>query len=171
MARTRLAAGGPSAFYPTDLPTQGLPHESDGWRRSGNDCWTHFYGMEDHTIPGDLPSRWRDRAETLRTYGDPNSARLWEIAAVELERAWGTFGEQTLSLAEAARVSGFTANHLGSLVKRGKITNAGRTGAPRIRRSDLPLKTPGGPGRPRRPRAVPTRETIRAIARTIPEEG
>lgn len=40
-----------------------------------------------HTIPGDLPALRRERAETLRTYGDPTSARPWDIAAAELERA------------------------------------------------------------------------------------
>ena len=45
----------------------------------------------------------------------------------------------------AARVSGYTADHLGALVKRGKIPNAGRTGAPRIRRQDVPRKKPDVP--------------------------
>jgi hypothetical protein len=122
-----------------------------------------------HIIPGDLPEIWRKRAETLRTYGDPNSARLWEIAAVEVERAMELFGQETLSLTEAGRESGFTADHLGSLVKRGKIPNAGRTGAPRIRRHDLPQKRPGGPGRPTRPHAV-DREHVRRIANSFKEE-
>jgi len=118
-------------------------------------------------IPGDLPAIWRERAETLRTYGDPNSARLWDIAAVELERATQLFTAETLSLTEAARASGYTADHLGSLVKRGKIPNAGRTNAPRIRRSDLPPnKRPGGRGRPARPKSVPSRSDIHAIAQS-----
>ena len=70
------------------------------------------------TILGDLPSRWRERAETLRSFGDPNSARLWDIAAVELERAQALFATETLSLTEAARVTGYTPDHLGSLLKR-----------------------------------------------------
>jgi hypothetical protein len=122
-----------------------------------------------HIIPGDLPAVWRERAETLRTYGDPNSARLWNIAAVELERAMEVFGQETLSLTEAARESGFTADHLGALVKRGKIPNAGRTGAPRIRRIDLPQKRLGGPGRPPRPQSV-DREHVRRIANSFKEE-
>lgn len=102
-------------------------------------------------VPGDLPSLWRERADYLREYGDPNSARLWLLAAVELERALEVFGAETLSLTEAAEVSGYSAGYLGSLVKRRTIPNAGRKGAPRIRRADVPLKRPNGPGRPARP--------------------
>lgn len=112
--------------------------------------------MDHSTIPGDLPIEWRKRADFLRQYGDPNTARLWELAATELERAMAVMGEQTLSLTEAARVSGYTPDHLGALVKKGKIPNAGRSGAPRIRRCDLPVKEPGGPARPPHPQAVPT---------------
>ena len=127
----------------------------------------------DKIIPGDLPARWRERAETLRSFGDPNSARLWDIAAVELERAQALFAAETLSLTEAARVSGYTPDHLGSFVKRGKIPNAGRTNAPRIRRQDLPpSKRPGGRGRPARPKSpVPSRHDIHRIAQShIKEE-
>lgn len=120
-------------------------------------------------IPGDLPALWRERAAFLREYGDPNSARLWELAAVELERAWGTFEGETLSLTDAARASGYTADHLGALVKRGKIPNAGRSGAPRIRRHDLPQKPSHGPGRPARPQPV-EHEHIRRIANAFEEE-
>lgn len=119
------------------------------------------------TIPGDLPTVWRERAETLRTYGDPNSARLWDIAAVELERALEVFAGETLSLRDAARESGFTADHLGALVKSGKIPNAGRKGAPRIRRQNLPSpKQAGGPGRPSSRKSVLTRNDIHAIAQS-----
>ena len=118
-------------------------------------------------IPGDLPAVWRERANTLREFGDPNTARLWDIAAVELERAMELFAAETLSLTEAARVTGYSRDHLGSLVKRGKIANAGRTNAPRIRRSDLPpKKKPGGRGRPSRPKSVPSRTDIHAIAQS-----
>jgi hypothetical protein len=118
-------------------------------------------------IPGDLPALWRERAETLRTYGDSTCARLWDIAAAELERAMELFAAETLSLTEAARESGYTADHIGSLVKRGKIPNAGRTNAPRIHRHDLPpKKKPGGRGRPARPKSVPSRNDIHAIAQS-----
>ena len=48
--------------------------------------------------------------------------------------------EVTLNLQEAAAESGFSADHLGALVRQGKIPNVGRPKAPRIRRSDLPQK-------------------------------
>jgi hypothetical protein len=119
-------------------------------------------------LPGDLPALWRARAETLRQYGDANSARLWDIAATELEHALELFGAETLTLVEAARESGYTPDHIGALVKRGQIPNAGRTHAPRIRRSDLPpKKEPGGRGRPARSRFVPSSDGIRRITTTI----
>ncbi len=95
-----------------------------------------------------LPAQWRQRAALLQEYGDPNTARLWLLAAVELERALETFNDDTLSLVEAARVSSYTAHHLGALVRAGTIPNAGRFGAPRIRRADLPTKSPSKSGRP-----------------------
>jgi hypothetical protein len=59
----------------------------------------------DRIIPGDLPALCRERAEPLRSFGDPACARLWDIAAVELERAQALFAAETASLTEAARVS------------------------------------------------------------------
>jgi hypothetical protein len=94
-------------------------------------------------------------AHFLRDYGDTNVARQWELAARELDAALEAHGDDTLSLKEASRASGYTADHLGLLVKRGTIPNAGRIGAPRIRRADLPIKEAEGPGRPRRKHLAP----------------
>ncbi|MHC4088863.1 MAG: hypothetical protein ACYSVY_01035 [Planctomycetota bacterium] len=109
-----------------------------------------MFGGGENRILGDLLTLWRQRADYLNQFGDPNSARLWMLAAAELEEELEVFGDQTLTLTEAARVSGFTAGYLGLLVKQKKLPNAGRTGAPRIRRADLPMKNPDGPGRPAR---------------------
>ena len=51
----------------------------------------------------------------------------------------------TFWLVEAARESGYSADHLGRLVRDGKIPNAGRPGAPRIARRDLPRKAHAPP--------------------------
>ncbi len=127
-------------------------------------------GMEPNRTlsPGDLLAQWRERAQLLSDYGDPNSARLWRLAAVELEQALRALGAETLTLVEAAVVSGYTANHLGSLVRKGKIPNYGRTNAPRVRRADLPIKQPTSPGRPAtRQRKTTAGEDISSITRKL----
>jgi hypothetical protein len=88
------------------------------------------------TMPDVLPATWRERAHYVREYGDSNTARLWVLAAKELEAALAAHGQETLTLVQAARESGFTADHLSASIKKGRIPNAGRDGAPRIRRSD-----------------------------------
>ena len=100
-----------------------------------------------------LPQTWRERAAYLEQFGDPTSARLWKLAAMELERSLQSVADETLSLAEAAQLSGYTLDHLGDLIRQGKLPNAGRPGAPRIRRADLPTKNPQGRGRPPRRRS------------------
>ena len=44
------------------------------------------------------------------------------------------------SLVEASRESGYSADHLGRLVREGKTPNAGRPGARRVALKDLPRK-------------------------------
>ena len=109
-----------------------------------------------HTYPPGPPSTlsttWRERAELLANFGDPNCARIWQLAAQELDQALQAHGEERLTLAEAARESGYSQDHLGALVRRGKLPNAGRRGVPLIRRSDLPIKPSTSPGRPATPR-------------------
>ena len=101
--------------------------------------------------PADLLTAWRERAAYLESFGDPTSAKLWRLAAVELEHVLQALGAETLTLTEAAALSGYSADHLGWLVKKGKLRNYGRKNAPRLRRGDLPLKSPTKPGRPRQP--------------------
>ena len=73
------------------------------------------------STPGDLPGIWRERAEFLQDFRDPTSARLWLLAAVELDRSLQALGEETLSLVQGARESGYTSDHLGSLVRRAVV--------------------------------------------------
>ena len=110
-------------------------------------------------IPASLLPLWRERAAYLQQFGDPQSARLWQLAAVELEHALKAVGDETLTLVEAAALSGYSVDHLGWLVKKGKLANHGRKHAPRIRRADLPVKTTSKPGRPVRPQIPAGRAT------------
>ena len=88
-----------------------------------------------------LPVEWKARAKNLRRWaGASEAATAWETAAAELEAALSGEEEELLDLQAASTVSGYSADHLGRLVRQGRIPNAGRRNAPKIRLSDLPRK-------------------------------
>ncbi len=60
---------------------------------------------------------------------------LNDLAALQVHE-----DDQLLTLKEAADRSGYSTDHLGRLIRDGTIPNAGKPGAPRIRRGDLPQK-------------------------------
>ena len=101
-----------------------------------------------------LPADWRRQAMALRRYGGETPAVALESCAAELEATLRDRDETTFSLVQAARESGYSADHLGRLVRDGKIPNAGRPGAPRIARRHLPRKaqTPPKPQLAEEPR-------------------
>lgn len=93
------------------------------------------------TTVHDLPTQWRDRANDLRKWAAADgAATAWEAAATELERTLLERDDEVLTLTAAAQESSYSADHLGRLVREGKIANAGRPNAPRVRRGDLPIK-------------------------------
>lgn len=88
-----------------------------------------------------LPDIWRARAAELRrTAAAEGPAVAFECAAGELADAIGEAADELLTLPQAARICGYTADHLGRLVRAGILTNRGRRNAPRLRRGDLPMK-------------------------------
>jgi len=89
-----------------------------------------------------LPADWRGKAKALRRYGSETAALVLDLCADDLETTIRERDETTLSLVEAARESGYSRDHLGRLVRDGKIPNAGRPNAPRIARRHLPRKAP-----------------------------
>ena len=93
------------------------------------------------TSPTTLSSRWRIRAKLFRDHADESVARAYEKCAEELDAERQEQDDRLLNLQEAADLSGYSADHLGRLVRGEKIQNAGRHGAPRIRIKDLPRKT------------------------------
>jgi hypothetical protein len=82
---------------------------------------------------------WRDRAASLRRHA-PEVANAWEDAASELEASLRHTGADLLSLQAAARESGYSSDHLGRLIRTGRLTNHGREHAPKVRRGELPRK-------------------------------
>ena len=88
-----------------------------------------------------LAASWRQEAQDFRErYHDDRSARLCEVHASELETAEREVAVEMVTLSEAARVSGYTERHLRALIASGVLANAGRKGAPRLLRSQLPRK-------------------------------
>jgi len=118
-----------------------------------------------------LPADWRGKAKALRRYGSETAALVLDLCAEDLETTIRDRDETTLSLVEAARESGYSREHLGRLVRDGKIPNAGRLNAPRIARIHLPRKaTP--PAAPPLVRDAPRRElSNRQIVQSIIQRG
>lgn len=110
----------------------------------------------------ELVNRWRERAGNLRNWGATETARSFACAADELEAALAERDDELLTLVQAAQVCGYTADHLGRLVRAGTLPNRGRPKAPRLRRGDLPHR-PGTVTRPDDMEAV----VRRAIAGVI----
>ena len=98
--------------------------------------------MKDRQTVESLPADWRKQAKSLRRYGGETPAIAIERCADDLETTLVERDETTLSLVEAARESGYSRDHLGRLVRDGKIPNAGLPNAPRIARIHLPRKAP-----------------------------
>lgn len=96
-------------------------------------------------IPSALPPAWRARAAELEPFAS-GAAAAFRQAADELEEAIRQAEDAELTLAEASRESGLAQRTLRLKVASGVIPNAGRKGAPRIRRRDLPRRAGSGGG-------------------------
>lgn len=111
---------------------------------------------------------WRLEADRLELRGLVEPARVIRSLADELEASLSHQGAEILTLRQASAESGYSAGHLRRLVSAGEVENAGRRGAPRIRRRDLPRKRGGLT----RPGAASTLERSKAaIARSIANQG
>jgi hypothetical protein len=96
----------------------------------------------------DLPGVWRALAQQQRSLGADPQARTLEWCADQLEAAFHRSDHELLSLYRAAQESGYSTDHLGRLLREGKIPNSGRKSKPMIRRIDLPHKWSEGKGKP-----------------------
>ena len=90
----------------------------------------------------DLASEWRRRATMLREYGADGQAAAVEACAIELTDAVKHWQDEPLTLDQAAEETGYSYSSLQQKVAAGEIPNIGDKGRPRVRRCDLPLKTP-----------------------------
>ena len=91
--------------------------------------------------PADLALEFRSTAKVFREHADESVAIAYEKCANRVEQAFNEEDNVLLNLQQAAEESGYSTDHLGRLVRGGKIPNAGRPGAPRIARRDLPTQS------------------------------
>ncbi len=103
----------------------------------------HVYDGRGPMTSRDLATRWRADAEVLDRNGAEQLARICRTHADEIDHALQQEADEALSLTEAAAASGYSTDRLRHMITEGKISNAGRRGAPRIRRGDLPVKPRG----------------------------
>jgi hypothetical protein len=97
--------------------------------------------MHHARTPTDLPDLWRALAVQQRSLGAEAQARTLEFCADHLTATVLHMTDELLSLHSAAQESGYNVDHLGRLLREGKIPNSGRKAKPLIRRRDLPAKT------------------------------
>lgn len=112
-----------------------------------------------------LLSRWELHANTLRSFGASGQAEAVQRCMMELQDALKAQDDELLSLQQAAQICGYTADHLGRLVRQGLLQNLGRRRAPRVRQADLPRKAANLPARVFRPHLVGAdpRQVARAV--------
>ncbi len=85
--------------------------------------------------------RWQQKRDWLELIGaSANASTLIDELLTEVETLCRERGEETLDLASASALSGYTRDHLSRLLRAGAIPNAGRRGAPRIQRCHLPRR-------------------------------
>jgi hypothetical protein len=90
----------------------------------------------------ELRQHWLAEAAHLRPFNG-GAAHAFEQCARELEELERTTENEVLTLEQAAKVSGYHADSLRHKIAAGELPNAGRKGAPRVRRKDLPRRVHG----------------------------
>ena len=85
--------------------------------------------------------RWLTRRDELRRlHALVDGATLCEALLADLDATLRAEHSVALSLRDAAQLSGYSADHLGRLLRAGTLPNVGRPHAPKIRIADLPRK-------------------------------
>ena len=116
--------------------------------------------------PDEFVTKWTTEAEVMRQRGVLlNGALLLEAILRDFDAVTRGRAGELLTPTDGATESGYSAEYLGALIRQGKIQNAGRPHAPRIRRQDLPRKASRLPDPP--PSLKLVGATPRQIARAI----
>ena len=87
-----------------------------------------------------LLDEWRHEADVLRRHGCPQQAELLQNAMRQVEGLLTAQSNAPVPLAEAVRLSGYSASQFRRWLKDGTVRNVGTRGAPAVMRGDLPRK-------------------------------
>jgi len=88
-----------------------------------------------------LVARWQTRrVEWKRLGAHVDGAAVADEVLADLALLEQFENDEILSLEAASTVSGYSRDHIARLIRQGRIPNAGRPNAPRVRRRDLPRK-------------------------------
>jgi hypothetical protein len=91
--------------------------------------------------PGELRELWTARREMLDKIGAyVDGPRIIGEFLADVAELNDRERKSFLSLKDAAALSGYSVEHLGRLVREGRIRNHGRKGAPRVRADELPSR-------------------------------
>jgi hypothetical protein len=94
--------------------------------------------------PQEFRAKWGAEADAMRRRGAVvNGAAVLDEVLADFASLTQGEAEALLNLQHASQESGYSADHLGRLIRDGTIPNAGRPNAPKIRRGDLPRKAAG----------------------------
>lgn len=89
----------------------------------------------------DLTAKYEQLQSTLTHVGAlVDAGRLISAFLADVEALRRAEADETLSIAEAADVSGYSKDHVSRLIRSGEVPNAGKPNRPRVRRGDLPQK-------------------------------
>src|SRR5947209_1768830 len=89
----------------------------------------------------ELRQRWEVRRVMFAQFGATvDGAKLADEVLADLAALQQAQSAEAVTLKEAARLGGYSSDHLQRLVAEGQLENVGRKGRPRIRRADVPTR-------------------------------
>lgn len=103
--------------------------------------WTQRIPLEFNEALATVIATWQAEAAQLdERYGQAALSRLTLKHVEDIQRALDAIITATVSLAEASTASGYSADHLGRLIRESKVTNYGTKARPRVKLNELPRK-------------------------------
>jgi hypothetical protein len=89
----------------------------------------------------ELYAQWTAQCDTFRRIGAlVDGSKIVAQFLADLAIVERAEEDVVLTLRQAAALSGYSIEHLARLIRQGRIPNAGRRCAPRLRKGDLPIR-------------------------------